>query len=410
MAHRAFRFLHAGDFRLHEVIAASGYEADGLRDVLAHAPYQAVARVFDVAIAEQVAFVVLSGELLHPFETTPRGILLLLEQFERLASHHIAVYWAGGNCDGPEAWPDALTLPENVTYFPRRNWLAVTHYVDEQPVASVIGRSSGNRPRIPLGEFPNKALHDFTIGVYCGEAEAEALASTPVHYWALGGRATRRTLIEQPQQVAHYCGAPQARVPHDIQPHGCTLVDVDGDGNIRATHVPTDYVRFRIERIFIHDKASAEDVLRVLAERTRQLAKLSAEPTTLVTWEVESGPATAASLLLGETLPDLLRDLSQKYSQGKVWPIAIVPLVDGEWPESWYQEDSLLGDFLRMARLVESQQEPLVMGAQATDGDLAELFPWKQLTADDRNRLLREAALVGAAALRGETSAGRSPS
>src|SRR5437899_1869392 len=113
MSHRAFRFLHASDFRLDAVPRGLTEVPDHLRDAFLDAPYSAARRVFDAALAERVAFVVLAGNILQPDLAGPRGTAFLLEQFGRLAEAETDVYWAGGESDRPEAWPAAFPLPGN---------------------------------------------------------------------------------------------------------------------------------------------------------------------------------------------------------------------------------------------------------------------------------------------------------
>ena len=67
-----------------------------------NAPYNAAHSVFDAALTERVAFVILAGNILQADLTGPRGTAFLIEQFQRLAEAGIAVYWAGGECDPPK--------------------------------------------------------------------------------------------------------------------------------------------------------------------------------------------------------------------------------------------------------------------------------------------------------------------
>ena len=79
-----------------------------LREPLLEAAYTAAGRVFDAVLAEEAEFLVLSGDILHPPQTGPRGPLFLCEQFARLAQRQIPVYWASGGVDPPEVWPAVI--------------------------------------------------------------------------------------------------------------------------------------------------------------------------------------------------------------------------------------------------------------------------------------------------------------
>src|SRR5262249_12417051 len=109
-----FRFLHASDFHLDQPLQGLAEVPDHLAELLADAPYQAATRVFDLALAENVDFVLLIGGLVDPHRAGPRGLRFLSEQFARLAEREITVYWATSASDGRERWPVNLHLPANV--------------------------------------------------------------------------------------------------------------------------------------------------------------------------------------------------------------------------------------------------------------------------------------------------------
>lgn len=405
MSGMAFRFVHAGDFRLQEMISGMTEIPDRLRETLVDAPYQAAQRVVDTAIQEQAQFLILSGDLLNPLEAPARALSFLLQQFQRLAEHDISVYWAGGRSDPPDRWPDGATLPDNVTYFSRNKLEEVVHYAGDRHVATILGRSAGGRGRVELSDFAREAGDGVTIAVYNGDVSAEQLAGTPVQYWALGGRMARRTLIEQPRRIVHYSGAPQGRSPKDHDAHGCALVEVDTQGQLQARHLPTDVVRFRTERVFLPDHAHRHEIVRALRERSRAIAGECGDRTVLVTWEVDTGWQAASALCHGPLAEELIRELWENVAPAGVWTIAIQPMVDGELPSHWYDEDTILGDYLRAIRAYREGAQPLdlheFVGQAELDGDLHDLL---QVTdGQERDRLLREAALLGAVMLRGDS-------
>lgn len=114
MTSQAFRFIHASDFRLELPVDGLSECPERLESAILDAPRVAVERLVATALKEKVDFVVLSGDLLSPRETGPWGLLFLIEQFERLASEKIAVYWAAGKNDSPDVVPAAFRFPENV--------------------------------------------------------------------------------------------------------------------------------------------------------------------------------------------------------------------------------------------------------------------------------------------------------
>jgi hypothetical protein len=142
--------------------------------------------------------------------------------------------------------------------------------------------------------------------------------------------------------------------------------------------------------------------VRVIGERARQIVKHDEARVQVVTWHVETGPATAAWLLRGEHHGEVLEALQAASPEGRLWPLTVVPLVDGELPQQWYEEQSLLGDYLRVVQMASADQLR-ISWQESVPAQQAIYTPsdWPELSAAERQALLREAALLGAIALRG---------
>ncbi len=97
--------------------------------------------VFEHAAVEQVDFILLCGDLLNPVATGANGPSFLLDQFEQLAKHKIQVYWAGGQVDDPDRWPDAVALPSNVHLFTKRQVESLTYRRNGSSLASIIAEA-----------------------------------------------------------------------------------------------------------------------------------------------------------------------------------------------------------------------------------------------------------------------------
>ena len=80
MSSRPFRFIHASDFHLERPLMGVTEVPDHLRELFLEAPYTAARRVFEAALVEDVKFVVLSGGMVVPAASGPRGPLFLAEQ------------------------------------------------------------------------------------------------------------------------------------------------------------------------------------------------------------------------------------------------------------------------------------------------------------------------------------------
>lgn len=413
MANRPFRFIHASDFHLDAVPHGIADVPDSLRDALVDAPYRAATRVFELAIHEHVDFVVLAGDILSPPEAGPRGWAFLVDQFQRLGENGIVVYWAGGEVDPPDSWPASIDLPANVHVFGSQRVERVTYEADEEPICHVLGVSSSPRGRIRAAEFvpPDDGL--FSLAVVHGRAEAEQLARQPIQYWALGGRHERETLTMS-TTVAQHCGTPQGRSPDELGPHGCLVVQVDDEGRARSTFVPTDAVRFLHEALTLpasaqvdrlqRELAEREELQRMLAARAQSLLANHTGPDLLVSWAIRAPESVSLQLRSGTLASDLLGRLRADFTVRRpaLWSTALCAARDasvlGQLPGDLFDQETILGEFLRTARAWERDPltpidlEPLVGPGFAALADSADIG----LTEVGlRNEVLGEVARLG---------------
>jgi hypothetical protein len=216
--------------------------------------------------------------------------------------------------------------------------------------------------------------------------------------------------VEQPRLVAHYCGSPQGRGPLESQSHGCTLVEVNEDRQMRLRHVTTDTVRWHTEQLSLVETADASNLLNLLRERTRRIAAEHHDRPVLVTWELVTGYRLAASLRYGGLCDELLFDLNQAAATAHypVWTVAIEATSAESLPRPWLEENTILGDYLRALQTFQAGSEPLRLaefaGQREPDDVLQELLQISD--ARQRDELLAEVALLGAELLRGELATG----
>ena len=408
MSGEPFRFVHAADFHLEQPLYGLAEAPDHLRDLLLDAPYAAARRVFETAVLEEADFLALSGDILDPRRTDPYAMAFLLEQFELLQEHDIAVYWAGGRADPPDRWPESVRLPDNVHVFAVGEGNALTHYRDDRPLAAIWGRSCDGGKRIRAANFRAVGAEDYTVVVTYGPADANLLDQQRVDYWALGGR-HRRSSFDAQQRVAHYPGSPQGRCPKDTGPHGCTLAHVSPRGRVRAQRIATDVVRWRNERITLADNATRQELERLLNDRAEQIAIEETQRCLLVTWSVAGGGRLGGQLRHGGLADELLRQLRSQWGRRSpaAWTVSLVHEPPESWPSQWSQEDTILGDFLRSVSEHQRDDQPLDLRRCLDSHELADsLAPAAEIRdAKTRARVLGMAAILGVDLLRGDEAA-----
>jgi DNA repair exonuclease SbcCD nuclease subunit len=441
MPNRSFRFLHASDFRLDAVPHGLTEVPDHLRDTLLDAPYNAARRVFDTALTERVAFVILAGNILQPDLTGPRGPAFLCEQFQRLADAGITVYWAGGEADPPDVWPTAFPLPENVRVFAKDCVTDFVHQYDGSPLARIVGTSRGVHA-FHAEEFSPDAVGLFSIGVAClptdtnsgqlhnvMQAQADSLENTParndkvetcsigvdiadlqsrgMHYWALGGRAERTVLFNTPW-IANLPGTPQGRSPIESGTHGCTLVNVDDLGNARMSFVASNAMEWLQESVLVDSSTRRENLEAMFAQRIHSLTHGS-KTDLLITWTIGGHGPLVLELRHGKLRGELLEWLRIEHglSSPSVWTVGIEVESQNAVPASLYEQETILGDFLRTLRELEIDvQRPLNLESMLAEEQAAGAFSQAVSMADPaaRKRVLHQAALLAVDLLGGETT------
>ena len=422
MSGNPLRFLHASDLHLEQPLHGVGHVPDHLIDTFLDAPFIAAERLFDLAVAEQVDFVVLSGDVLDPLATGPRGLDLLLRQFRRLEEHGIGVYWSQGIVDRFEAWPESVPFPRNVTIFSDSHVDSVTHRRDKKPVAIVQGCSTSERRTFSSIEFEGDASLPTVAVVYGKEetaaadsqASVQSLKERGITYWALGGVHASKTLCEGPV-TAHYCGTIQGRRPEEESAHGCTLVEIDRRGRLHKRNISLDAARWCNVQVEVGDDMNCAGLVRLLRDRTHQLIETSPDQQVLIRWMLSDSDElndSQGDILLGQLreggLADELLDSLRKEFGMKVpgaWSVEFDVQPPDSLPAGWYDEDTILGDLLRVVRNAQSQPEKrlahggLPEGARVADEIAAAL---EIGSAEERSKILREVAALSIDLLRGD--------
>ncbi len=178
MTVRGLRFIHSSDWHLERPLLGLAEVPEHLREMLLDAAYRAATRIFDLAISENVDFLLLAGDILNPTMAGPRALVFLSEQFERLAAHKIRVYWAMGPA---ELMDDALAhhnWPANLHLFTHTQAEQIDHQRDGQTVARVIGRGYAPHHDLHPADFhPDPSNLPTVVVAYAGQ---ERLIGWPV--------------------------------------------------------------------------------------------------------------------------------------------------------------------------------------------------------------------------------------
>ena len=394
----SLRFLHGADFHLDRPLVGLKEIPSHLKSTLANAPYHAAEKFFDLALREHVDFVLLAGDIVNLDRGGPRAAAFLLSQFERLAEKGIEVYWCAGDDDHPDRWPAAIELPSNVITFSATVVDRISHVRRGKPVATIFGCGFDGKKR-SNGEFRAEAEDPFPIALCHGELENSNLGMYRVRYWALGGQ-HRRQLIDKGKSIAAYPGTLQGRSPLENYAGGATLCRVDLDGTLTTQAVELDTVRWSQQTIGVAESIGEEDLQNLLADRALKLSSDAPEQLLLVHWKMTTtgdfNPLFRKQDWQASMMKWLRQELGQDGQRG-VWSARFEVQSPKSLPGSWYEEDTILGDYLRsVARYHADDSIHLglqdLMPANLQDDSLAAVA---RIDRDRREAILQEAALIG---------------
>ncbi len=199
--------------------------------------------------------------------------------------------------------------------------------------------------------------------------------------------------------TVHYCGTPQGREPEETGPRGCTLVHVDETRRVRTTFIPTDTVRYCDERITVDEPTDREQLYRLIKDRIGELLVDPFGPELLIRWTVLGSERLACELRSTKTATDLVSRLRAEHGAKRpaAWTVSLDAAPVAVAAEL-YDEETLLGEFLRSARhYAEHPEEKLRLADYLAERHLAgRLAALADLDDPDvRREVLAEATALG---------------
>jgi exonuclease SbcD len=406
MPGESFRFIHASDFHLETPLGDLDQLPPPLREAIADAPHHAAGEVFEAALATNIDFLVLCGDLLNPQAAGAYGMATLLDYFEKLSAQRKPVFWVAGVADDPRKWPDAVPLPSNVTLFSKDRATAVPVQRAGRTICTVIGRSSDGRSKLHVPSYRVEPTDEFTVAVGYGSADADALAEGRFDYWALGGRHNRSEIDGGAEAGAVYCGSPQGRSLDECGAHGYTMVDVDSDQTTRIHSVECDSLRYCRVELDAADISAAGGIRELLEQQIGKLGHDHGGRHLLIDWGI--------SIASGDTLhgigdtDELLQWLRREHGHGtpSAWTTSLRVRPPRSYPKSWHDEDTILGDFLRAAEEhhKEGGRNLNLLPATEEQADLAATTATllTDLSSSHRSDVLDQGTLLGVELLRGD--------
>lgn len=288
-----FRFIHAADLHLDTPFRGTSSLPEPFRTQLRESTFAAFANLVQLAISENIDFVVLAGDIYDAADRSLRAQLRFQRGLQQLQEHRIPVFIVHGNHD-PANGPQAdLQWPELVHIFGTREVTTAIAYRGgrvEEPLAAVCGISYANaalQENVALQYQRQAGSSLYHIGLLHGNVDGDPLhdnyapcskqdlIASGLDYWALGHIHLRQLLAESRPMIV-YPGNIQARSMKETGTKGCYIVEVSEQAETKLTFQALDTVRFEAVHMDLQDISSEQelkDQLELQLELLREWAE-----------------------------------------------------------------------------------------------------------------------------------------
>lgn len=279
-----FRFLHAADVHLDSpLVGLDRYESAPVEAVRS-ATRRAFENLVALAIDEEVAFLLLVGDLYDGDWKDYRTGLFFVDQMVRLREVKIPVFVVAGNHDAASKLTKNLRPPDNVKFFSTKK--PETHFIEELGVAvhgqgyarcEITTDLASAYPSADAGYFNIGLLHTSLDGrpghAPYAPTSAKLLVQKGYDYWALGHVHKREVVLQDPWIV--FSGNLQGRHTRETGSKGCTLVTVENGAVLRVEERSVDVLRWAVCRIDVDGAPSTGEVLDRIARAIASEAERS---------------------------------------------------------------------------------------------------------------------------------------
>ena len=282
----SFRFLHAADIHLDSPLRGLAGQEGSAAERIRAATREALEQLVTLAIAEEVAFLIIAGDLYDGDWRDYRTGLFFAAQMGRLNEAGIPAFVLHGNHDAESQITRRLSLPDNVRVFGAR---APETFVLEEIGVALHGQSFRRRDERDnlVPGYPDPLDCDLNIGVLhtglggMGGHENYApcalsdLVAKGYDYWALGHVHQFQVLHEHPHVV--FPGNLQGRHIRETGAKGAVLATVRDGVLAELAAVPVDVVRWSLVPVPLSPDARVADAVAQIRAALEQAVDRQAD-------------------------------------------------------------------------------------------------------------------------------------
>ncbi|AOM82450.1 metallophosphoesterase family protein [Salisediminibacterium beveridgei] len=360
-------FIHCADLHLGRPVKTNSNLKNNQEELVKEAAYRSFEKMVDEALAEEVDFVLIAGDLFDEEVRSLRGQWFIKRQCERLNEKGIAVYISHGNHD-PLIEEEAVGYPANVKVFP----VGGETFFYRHESGETLAISGFSYPQKEFTEkakayFPNRT-EDATwhIGVLHGQAGNSASDHAPYapfnlselrnlryDYWALGHIHKRMTLSEEPP--VYYPGNMQGAHRKESGEKGYLKVSISG-GVFTASFKATAPVQYQNVHVDVSGTEQLDDIVQRFADEVQAFPLAALTIVTVMFFGETSRFSQFVNSHNNGELKELLQEGLGMQEEVIIDTIRLKGLVDHEAAER-LREDSLYRDLLSIRESLRSKED-----------------------------------------------------
>ncbi|MCA8999175.1 MAG: DNA repair exonuclease [Planctomycetaceae bacterium] len=391
-----FKFLHAADIHLDSPLRGLEQYEGAPVQFIRGATRRALENLIQLAIEEEVAFVLIAGDVYDGDWQDYSTGHFFNQQMRKLREQKIPVYLIAGNHDAANKLTKSLPLPENVRLLGHRqpetvllpDWNVAIH--GQSYATQAVSEDLSLKYPAPVpGRFNIGMLHTSATGREGHENYApctiEGLKTSGYDYWALGHVHTREILNESPPII--FPGNLQGRHIRETGEKGAMLVTVDQQNNPLVEFRCLDVMRWELCHVNLSGVTEVKDVRSRLSDELANVLDRSAgRPVAArVEWTGESNfhPELMADR---EHWRQVTRDAANDLAGERLWIEKVrfttrPPVNEDSLPEEADGPIEVVMEIMKELRFRDSDQEV----PKAITNDLTNLT--RKLSADLRKQL-----------------------
>ncbi|MGM8214752.1 metallophosphoesterase family protein [Bacillaceae bacterium W0354] len=256
----SIRFIHCADLHLDSPYVGLSHLPHSIFRDIKESTFIAFDRLINIAIEEEVDFVLFAGDLFDQQSTSLKSLMRLKRGLEKLNDYRIQAYICFGNHDFGMQQKVDFNFPPNTFIFPSEDVTYFKYEKNGQTQAYIYSFSYNQRAvkENKVNHFKKVDDNGFHIGMLHGSMKSNSehdlyapfsideLKKVSLDYWALGHIHTREILMTEPYAV--YPGNIQGRHMKEVGEKGCYLVELF-NGETHVTFKPVQTIIFQKDEL-----------------------------------------------------------------------------------------------------------------------------------------------------------------